>query len=166
MSSAVSSREVGEAVAGSSMDLAHLLALLYTNNGAALKRRAEVPAIVPNMTTFHDTNLPFLFFKPDLDATKLCTTCARNVLTAYINFESNCPYAPGLGNSQLLDTQAALYNAVKDKCPDNFLTGALQAAGGLSSGFGSRSAAVSKATSGFTTLAAGTVALVAVFFSL
>ncbi|KAF8900427.1 hypothetical protein CPB84DRAFT_1836572 [Gymnopilus junonius] len=129
------SREVDDAVAGGSSDLAKLLALLYTDN-SALKRRADSAAIVPNMTTYHDSNLPFLFFNPSQDATTLCTTCMRNVLTAYINFESDVPYAPGLNQSELLDTQSALYQAVQSKCPSNFLSGAVQAAGGLSSGGG------------------------------
>jgi hypothetical protein len=137
MASPTSTREVAGDVApgeSSTLGLAQLLALLYTNNGAALKRRAPTTAIVPNMTTYHDTNLPFLFFTPDLDATNLCTSCARSVLAAYIDFESNVPYAPGLASSQLLDTQSALYKAIQDKCPAGFLSGAVQAAGGLSGG--------------------------------
>lgn len=130
------SREVDDAVAGGSTpDLTQLLSLLYTDN-SALKRRADTAALVPNMTTYHDSNLPFLFFNPNQDATTLCTTCLRNVLTAYINFESDVPYAPGLNQSELLDTQSALYQAVQSKCPSNFLSGAVQAAGGLSSGPG------------------------------
>ncbi|KIM41863.1 hypothetical protein M413DRAFT_445073 [Hebeloma cylindrosporum] len=136
MAATTTTREVSDAVAGdsSSLSLSQLLALLYTDNSGALKRRADVTAILPNMTTYHDTNLPFLFFTPSLDATKLCTTCSRNVLTAYINFESNVPYGPGLAQSQLLDTQSALYSAIQEKCPAGFLSGAVQAAGGLSGG--------------------------------
>jgi len=126
--------EVSDVVSGeSTLGLAQLLALLYTDS-SALKRRAETPAIVPNMTTYHDSNLPFIFLTPSLDATTLCTACSRNVLTAYINFESNVPYAPGLAQSQLLDTQSDLYNAIQQKCPSGFLSGAVQAAGGLSAG--------------------------------
>ncbi|PPR05097.1 hypothetical protein CVT24_010084 [Panaeolus cyanescens] len=120
--------------ASDSLTLAQMLGLLYTNNGAALKRRAPATAILPNMTTYHDSNLPFLFNKPEMDATTLCTSCTRQILTAYINFESNIPYAPGLGASQLLDTQTDLYNAIKDKCPAGFMSQAVQAAGGLSGG--------------------------------
>jgi hypothetical protein len=130
MAATTTAREVG----GDSPSLAQLLALLYTDNSGALKRRADTTAISPNMTTYHDTNLPFIFFTPSLDATKLCTACSRNVLTAYINFESNVPYGPGLSQSQLLDTQSALYSAIQEKCPSGFLSGAVQAAGGLSGG--------------------------------
>lgn len=134
MAPTTTTREVSDTVAGdsSSLSLPQLLAFLYTDNSGALKRRADSTGILPNMTTYHDTNLPFIFFTPSLDATKLCTTCSRNVLTAYINFESNVPYGPGLSQSQLLDTQSALYNAIQQKCPAGFLSGAVQAAGGLS----------------------------------
>lgn len=130
-------------VSGDSSSLSQLLALLYTDKSGALKRRADATGILPNMTTYHDTNLPFIFFTPNLDATKLCTACSRNVLTAYINFESNVPYGPGLSQSQLLDTQSALYSAIQDKCPAGFLSGAVQAAGGLSGGLFSSSGAIS-----------------------
>jgi uncharacterized membrane-anchored protein YitT (DUF2179 family) len=134
MAATTTTRDVEDAVSGgSTVGMAQLLALLYTDN-SALKRRDQAAAIVPNMTTYHDTNLPFLFFSPTQDATTLCTACSRNVLTAYINFESDVPYAPGLNQSQLLDTQSALYNAIQSKCPSGFLNGAVQAAGGLSGG--------------------------------
>ena len=134
MAPTTTTREVSDTVAGdsSSLPLSQLLAFLYTDNSGALKRRADSSAFLPNMTTYHDTNLPFIFFTPSLDATKLCTACSRNVLTAYINFESNVPYGPGLSQSQLLDTQSALYDAIQQKCPAGFLSGAVQAAGGLS----------------------------------
>jgi len=54
-----------------------------------------------------------------------------------MTFESNVAYAPGLGNSQILDTQPSLYDAVKSKCPASFLSGAVQAAGGLGKGLSS-----------------------------
>lgn len=142
MAAATSTREDDDEINGESPTLAQLLALLYTDNSGALKRRADVTAILPNMTTYHDTNLPFLFITPSLDATKLCTTCTRNVLTAYINFESNVPHGPGLSNSQILNTQPDLYAAIQTKCPSGFLSGAVQAAGGLSGGIFS-SAAIS-----------------------
>jgi len=136
MAATTTTREVDDTIAGESptLSLAQLLALLYTDNSGALKRRANVTAILPNMATYHDTNLPFLFIKSSLDATKLCTTCTRNVLTAYINFESNVPYGPGLSKSQILNTQPDLYAAIQTKCPSGFLSGAVQAAGGLSGG--------------------------------
>jgi hypothetical protein len=108
-----------------------ILALLYIkkDNGALTRRD---PDIVPNMAAIAQNNLPFLFFTPNLSDAQLCVTCLRQVLTAYINFESNVPYAYGLNNSILLGGQSALYTAVQSKCPANFLSGVVQAAGGLS----------------------------------
>ena len=122
-----------------SVGMSELMALLYIKNNAALRRRDDLGAIQPNFTTYRDNNLPFAFFTPNLNKTQLCVTCARLVLTSYIQFESNVPYAPGLNNSLLLSTQSALFDAVQSKCPANFLNGAVQAAGGLS---GSSSAAI------------------------
>lgn len=107
--------------AGTSAD--SLQAALYTKNG---------DSYVPNTSTFTSNNIPFLFLNSD--STDLCTTCTRNVLNAYIQHESNLPYAPGLQKSQLLGTQSALFTAVTQKCGDNFMNSEVKAAGGLSSG--------------------------------
>ncbi|KAF9221742.1 hypothetical protein BS17DRAFT_757119 [Gyrodon lividus] len=91
-------------------------------------------ALIPNTTTYQDTNLVFLFLEPSMNNTSLCTTCTRNIMTSYITFESNCPYAPGMSSTLLLSGQTALYNNITSKCGASFLSGAVQAAGGLSSG--------------------------------
>lgn len=109
------------------------LTQFLVNKDSALSRRAPT-AVTPNVTTFHDNNIVFLFYNPDLDATALCTSCVRQVLTAYVTFESDIGYGPGLASSLFLDKQPALYEAVKNKCPAGFLSGAVQAAGGLSGG--------------------------------
>lgn len=112
---------------------------LVEQSGSALTRRATVvqnvtAALVPNTTTFRTTGLPFLLLTPSTDSSELCTACTRSVLTAYINFEQDIPYAPGLPNSQILSGQTDLYNAVTSKCGSSFFSGAVQAAGGLSNG--------------------------------
>jgi hypothetical protein len=111
---------------------------LYTSSGSGASARRDVSnsttALIPNTTTFQDTNLVFLFLNPKMNSTRLCTTCTRNILTSYITFESSLPYAPGLNNSLLLSGQTALYNAIVSTCQSGFLSGAVQAAGGLSSG--------------------------------
>jgi len=120
-----------------SFSISDMLALLYIKkDNGALTRRDQ--AIVPNFATIAQNNLPFLFFTPNLSTNQLCVTCARQVLTAYIDFEMNVPFAYGMDNSELLSPQAALYSAVQSKCPKDFLSGAV-AAGGLS---GSSSSAV------------------------
>lgn len=95
----------------------------------------------PNTTTYQDTNLVFLFLQPSMPSATLCTTCTRNIITPFITFESNCPYAPGLSNSLLLAGQVPLYNNITSKCGQSFLSGAVQAAGGLSGGLTGSAAA-------------------------
>ncbi|KAF5325946.1 hypothetical protein D9611_001014 [Ephemerocybe angulata] len=107
--------------AGTSADAVQ--AALYTKSG---------DNVVPNTSTFTTYNLPFLFLNPD--TADLCKTCTKNVLNAFITHESDLPYAPGLGNSQLLKTQSDLYKAVQEKCGANFMSGEVKAAGGLSTG--------------------------------
>jgi hypothetical protein len=91
-----------------------------------------------NGTTFSSTNLPFMFLQSSLSSAQ-CTTCTRNIMTAYINTMSNVPYAPGTSNSVLLSSQPTLYQAVTTTCGSNFLSGAVQAAGGLGTGSSSSS---------------------------
>jgi hypothetical protein len=86
----------------------------------------------PNTTTFANERLLFLNLREDMPSETLCTSCTRNVLTSYITWESNINYAPGLSSSQLLTGQSKLYAGVQNTCGRNFLSGAVQAAGGLS----------------------------------
>jgi len=99
---------------------------------STLERRQE-DAITPNIQAYHDSNLPFLFLTAELEASVLCTACTRNILSAYFEFESNIPFVPGIQNSDLLSGQAPLYTAVQTKCGENFLSGAVGAAGSLGS---------------------------------
>lgn len=104
----------------------------------------EGGATVPNATTFASSNVAFLFLQSSLGATAMCTTCTRNVLAAYISWETAMAYAPGLPRSQLLVGQTALYNSITSTCGPTFLNSAVQAAGSLGSGLtgSSKSAAV------------------------
>jgi hypothetical protein len=102
-------------------------------------KRAEVvqnvdAAYIPNTSTFREDNIAFLFLAPGLQADKLCVSCTRNVLTSYIAFEQSVPYAPGLASSPILGGQPDLYQAITNTCGANFMSGAVQAAGGLSGG--------------------------------
>lgn len=89
---------------------------------------------IPNMDQFCKLNLAMFFYTPSMDESKLCTSCVRNVITSFITFESKYPYAPGFNSSKILCGQRALYNAIESTCGSSFLGGAVQAAGGLSSG--------------------------------
>ncbi|RDB17632.1 hypothetical protein Hypma_001081 [Hypsizygus marmoreus] len=93
------------------------------------------PALIPNTTTYRSNNIPFLFLQSAASAEELCNVCTRNILSAWINFESRVPYAPGLSKSAFLSNQPDLYQSVQDTCGSTFLSGAgVQAAGGLSGG--------------------------------
>lgn len=119
-------------------------------------RRADTTALLPNITTFKNTNILFLFLQPE------CKTCTRNVLASYLDFESNTPYAPGLGQSVLLASQTVLYDNVTNTCGKPFLSGAVQAAGGLSGGTLSSSAIhnVVSASQGFVVVGVCMLAMV------
>jgi hypothetical protein len=122
-----------EFIEDSSLGMSELMSLFYfkTDNGA-ITRRGQ-PSVVPNLTEMANIGLPFLFITPNLSASQLCVSCTRQVLTAYINSESNLQFVYGINNSVLLGSQSSLYGAVQSKCPPNFLNGAVAAAGGLSS---------------------------------
>jgi hypothetical protein len=109
--------------------------------GLSKRAAGDQVAFVPNASTIANTNLLFLFLNGDMSSDKLCTTCTKNVLTAYINFESAIPYGPGLSQSVLLGGQIQLWSDVSQTCGTNFLGGAVEAAGGLgtNSPFGSAS---------------------------
>jgi len=123
---------------GKSQQQTLLSQYLYTSSGSGAVTRRDLSnttsVLVPNTTTYQDTNLLFLFLSPSMTASALCTTCCRNIITPYITFESSCPYALGLSNSLLLAGQVPLYNNITSKCGSSFLSGAVNAAGGISSG--------------------------------
>lgn len=125
-------------------------------------RRAEQQVIIPNLEQFKSTNLVFLGIQPSLAADKLCQPCTRNVLNEYIQFTSSLPYAPGIANSPLMGGETDLYKAVQEKCGAPFLSGSVQAAGGISGGvLGSGAADLSVNTR---TVAGAFSAIIAGFF--
>lgn len=122
--------------------------LYYTPGTAGVSRRDT--ALAPNTTTISSSNLLFMFLQPNLDPSK-CTTCTRNVITPYLNFKSDCPYAPGISNSPMLSGLQALYKGIVDACGNNFISGAVQAAGSLSGGSLSGSSAAPRTVGDFKT---------------
>ena len=125
-------------------------------------RRGEQEVIIPNLQKFKDENLAFLGIQPSLAAEELCKPCTRNVLNEYIQFTSSLPYAPGITNSPLLGGETALYTAVQEKCGAPFLSGSVQAAGGISGGIlGNGAAGLSVDTR---TVASAFSAIIAGFF--
>lgn len=124
----VASRDFNE---DDSFSISEILSHLYIKTGNGVITRRD-QAIVPNLAGIASNNSLFDFFTPDLPEDDLCVTCAQKIITAYINFESDAPFAYSMNSSVLLAAQLALYSAVQSKCPANFLSGAVEAAGGLS----------------------------------
>jgi hypothetical protein len=107
---------------------------LWTPFPSGKTRRGEEQVVIPNLQQFRNSNLVFLGLLPSLSADQLCKPCTRNVLNQYIQFMSSIPYAPGISNSPLMGGETDLYNAVQQKCGAPFLSGSVQAAGGISGG--------------------------------
>ncbi|KAL5525408.1 hypothetical protein ACEPAF_9278 [Sanghuangporus sanghuang] len=136
----------------------------YASDSSLKKRGSEddVAALIPNITTFRSTNLAFFFLSEDTPSDQLCTSCTRSVLTSYMTFEQSVPYALGIANSPLLGGQSDLYNAITSECGSSFLSGAVQAAGGISDGIISGAAPRMSTEGGvFTATAAAVLGLVA-----
>ncbi|EPT00443.1 hypothetical protein FOMPIDRAFT_1060407 [Fomitopsis schrenkii] len=111
-------------------------------------------SIVPNTTTFAQNNLLFFFLSPSLSSSELCTSCTRDVMTAYLSFENLVPYAPGIASSTLMSGQTALYKGVLSTCGQSFMNGAAQAAGAISGGETAGSGAPSSMVVGTKTVGA------------
>lgn len=111
---------------------------------------------------FQSDNVAFMFL-PNSVSTNDCTSCTRNFLTPWINYMSSNPYAPGISNSVLLANQATIYKSVTSVCPSNFLTGAVQAAGGLGTGSSKTNASVR--SFGFDRVQTAAAILVSVFMA-
>lgn len=107
---------------------------LWSSFPSGNSRRGEEQVVIPNLQQFKSLNLVFLGILPSFAAEQLCKPCTRNVLNEYIQFMSSIPYAPGISNSPLMSGETDLYNAVQQKCGPPFLSGTVQAAGGISDG--------------------------------
>lgn len=92
----------------------------------------DVTGVMPNVTTFTDASLPFLFLSSDMTSNMLCTVCTKSILATYIAWETRAPYALGLANSPVLSHQSELWQTLGSVCGDGFLTAITQEAGTLS----------------------------------
>jgi len=126
----------------------------------------QTAAVIPNTTAFRQTNLLFFFLTAQTASATLCTTCSRNVLMSYFNFEQSVPYGPGFANSPLLGGQSDLYNHISSTCGKTFLGGAVQAAGSISSSsVGGTSAALRSASHSFSGIVSAIIGTVAIGFA-
>jgi len=82
-------------------------------------------------------------------------------MNVYTTQLSSLPYGPMISNSVLFPGEAALYDAINQKCGTSFLGGAVQAAGGLATGAAPRSVddGFALVSSAIAAAAAGAVAL-------
>jgi len=142
-----------------STSLADLWESLYPKNSRRGDGNEQV--IIPNLQVFKDESLAFLGIKSSLATEELCQPCTRNVLNEYIQFTSSLPFAPGMSSSLLLGGETDLYTAVQTKCGAPFLSGSVQAAGGISSGLMNSAAGLSASTR---TVASAFSAIIAGFF--
>jgi len=112
-----------------------------TKRSSSLDRRDDSQApLVQELKTYGAEDIAFLTLQPNLTAKQLCTQCTRSVMNVYTTALNSVPYGPGLGQSLLLSGQQALYSAINTKCGPSFLSGAIQAAGALSTGAAPRAA--------------------------
>lgn len=102
---------------------------LYTTVGSGAQT-----VLKPSADAFKSNNIAFLLLQASTPKDQLCTSCARSVITSFVSWESSVPYAPGIAQSNILAGQTDLYTTVTNTCGANFLSGAVQAAGGLSGG--------------------------------
>jgi hypothetical protein len=112
-------------------------------NARQVQQSTFATVITPNSTTYRTTNLPFLFLQPSFTSSQLCTPCTREIMVAYIKWESAVPYALGLSASPILGGQLALWNAINSTCGTNYVNainaevGVIAAASNMTSGAGS-----------------------------
>lgn len=130
--------------AASPLDLVDSYLYTTISSGNAPTKRAvttvtsnDTTLLKPNTTTFAASNLAFLFLQATTSESTLCGSCALNIMTSYVDFEGQQPYAAGIGQSPILAGQPTLYQAMSTKCGTEFLGNTVQAAGGLSSGVSS-----------------------------
>lgn len=89
----------------------------------------DVPSILPDAQTWSTSNLPFLFLSPTMPSSVLCSSCTKQILAAYVAWESRMPYALGLANSPLLSGQGDLWSGLGQVCGTGFLQAVTQQAG-------------------------------------
>jgi len=95
--------------------------------------------ITPNTTTYRSTNLPFLFLQPDMTSSALCTPCTREVMVAYVKWESAYPYALGLSNSPILGGQSALWSSINTTCGAGYVNAITSEVGSFAAASGNYS---------------------------
>jgi len=114
---------------------------------------------------YQGTSLPYLFIDPTASKDVVCTSCTKNILSAYTSFEMSTPYALGLSKSAILGGQQAIWQGVLDTCGGSFFaaTGTGNAASGGNGGLNMGAGALGQSDSGAasTTVPVAALALIA-----
>lgn len=113
--------------------------------------------ITPNMTTYRNTNLAYLFLQPNMNQAQLCTPCTREVMVSYISWEVTQPYALGLSSSSILGGQGALWNSINSTCGAAYVN-AITSQVGITAEAANATSAADRTIGGHPGLAAVTVA--------
>jgi hypothetical protein len=94
---------------------------LLPRQDAGSSQATLATVITPNATTYRSTNLPFLFLQPSFNADRLCTPCTREIMVAYIKWETAVPYALGLAQSPILGGQMDLWQSIDQTCGSTYV---------------------------------------------
>ena len=116
---------------------------MFSRQDQAADQQVFASIITPNMTTYRNTNLPFLFLQPTMKQSTLCTPCTREIMVSYIKWETAFPYALGLSQSPILGGQSELWNAINATCGQNYVKAITSQVGITAAAFNSSSGAIS-----------------------
>lgn len=131
-------------IINSAADLARRMLSQRQDAPGGARTSTNIPTVItPNVTTYRNTNLPFLFLQPSYPSAQLCTPCTREIMVAYIKWETQVPYALGLAQSPTLGGQIELWNAITGTCGANYVN-AINAQVQQSTGSGNSSSAAGR----------------------
>lgn len=109
--------------------LSHHANLLHHDKRQTTNDSASAAADEIDSDSLNNSNIAFLFLQPSSSKEILCSSCSKNVLAAYIQFETSIPYSIGLSNSENLKGQSELYKAMQQTCGASFTTSINEKAG-------------------------------------
>ncbi|ORY33119.1 hypothetical protein BCR39DRAFT_521359 [Naematelia encephala] len=132
------------AITSKASQLSKRMLNLLSPRQSTTQQTAFATIITPNTTTYRSTNLAFLFLQPDMASSALCTPCTREIMVAYIKWESTMPYALGLSSSPILGGQSKLWSAINDTCTTSYVGAITSEAGTFVSSANSTSGAASR----------------------
>ncbi|KAN0063220.1 hypothetical protein ACQY0O_004384 [Thecaphora frezii] len=103
--------------------------LLRRQTDSQIDDLADSVAEETTAASINNTNTAFLFLSDRTPESILCSECSRNILAAYIEFETSIPYGIGLQNSDKLKVQSDIFKAYQSKCGKSAVTNLKNIAG-------------------------------------